>query len=305
MPAEDAKPVYKEPVFIIGMPRSGTTLIQGILCNGGSYFPMPETHFFERATYGLPEKKLSKENRESIRRILYKKSRIKIDQEFPDYLTTVKDIFEYVIGHFNPDGRNTFLEKTPRHVFFYSKIREYYPDAKFICMIREPKNVVSSQLKNSPKQDKSVVRLSLLYNKIAAAILKIRNSNNVFLINYEDLTTETALILKNTCKFLDIPYDSKLVENVAAPPGIVSAHEFWKNRNIEYETIQKNDADKWRKALSPGQADMVNCITRAYSEKFGYDLRYNPIRVVCSFLRDIPKLTSKGELKRLFSKIHG
>lgn len=55
MPAKDAKPVYKEPVFIVGMLRSGTTLIQGILCNTGKYFAVPETHFFSRVVYGLPE----------------------------------------------------------------------------------------------------------------------------------------------------------------------------------------------------------------------------------------------------------
>jgi hypothetical protein len=296
---------YKEPVFVVGMPRSGTTLIQGILCNTGIYFPMPETHFFEKATYGLPEQNLSKENRESIRRILFKKSRIKIDQEFPDYLTTGKDIFEHLIDHFNPEGRNTFLEKTPRHVFFYSKILEYYPDAKFICMIREPKNVVRSLLKNIPKQDKSIVRLSLLYNKIAAAILKIRNSNNVFLINYEDLTTEAALILKNTCKFLDIPYDSKLIENVGAPPGIVSAHEFWKNKNIEYETIQKNDADKWQQFLSTGQANLINLITAKYAAKFGYNSPYNWKSAGSGFVEDAFKLFAWREFKKIFFKIHG
>jgi hypothetical protein len=81
-------------------------------------------------------------------------------------------------------------------------------------MIREPKNVVSSQLINSPQYNKSVVRLSLLYDKIAAEILKIRNQDNVFLIKYEDLTTETELILKHTCEFLNIKFDSNLIENV-------------------------------------------------------------------------------------------
>jgi hypothetical protein len=52
-------PAYKKPVFIVGMPRSGTTLIQEILCNTGEYFPIPETHFFDRATCGLPEEKFS------------------------------------------------------------------------------------------------------------------------------------------------------------------------------------------------------------------------------------------------------
>jgi hypothetical protein len=94
-------------------------------------------------------------------------------------------------------------------------------------------------------------------------------------------------------------------QRVAAPPEIIAAHEFWKDKNIEQETIQKNDADKWRKALSPGQADIVSCVTRPYAEKLGYNLNYNLFRVGCNFLCDIPKLTSKGELKKLFSKIHG
>jgi len=45
MPAEDAKSVYKKPVFIVGMPRSTATLIQGILCNTGKYFPIPAIFF--------------------------------------------------------------------------------------------------------------------------------------------------------------------------------------------------------------------------------------------------------------------
>ncbi len=296
---------YKQPVFVVGMPRSGTTLIQGILCNTGIYFPMPETHFFERATYGLPEKKLSKKHGKRIQRILFKKSGIKIDPEFPDHLTAVKDIFEHLIEQFNPDGRNTFLEKTPRHVFFFSQILKYYPDAKFICMIREPKNVVNSQLINSPKQDKSVVRLSLLYNKIAAAILKIREKNNVFLIKYEDLTCETELVLRNCCKFLNIPYESRIVENVAAPPGIVSEHEFWKDKNIVQETIQKNDRDKWQKFLSIGQTNLINLITAKYAVKFGYKSSYNWLSVGRGFVEDMIKLFSWREFKKIFSKIQG
>ena len=75
-------------VFIVGMPRSGTTLIQGILCNTGEYFPMPETHFFVRAAYGLPEKNLNLKDRKRIQHKLLKKSRIKLKRALPDYLTT-------------------------------------------------------------------------------------------------------------------------------------------------------------------------------------------------------------------------
>jgi hypothetical protein len=298
-------PTYTKPVFIVGMPRSGTTLIQGILCNTGEFFPMPETHFFVRTTYGLPEENLNKKDRERIQHKLFKKSRIKLDQGLPEYLTTQKDIFEHVIDQFNPKGTRTFLEKTPRHVFFYSKILEYYPDAKFICMIREPKNVVSSQLKNSPKESKSVIRLSLLYKKIAEAILTIRNNNNVLLIKYEDLTAETEQILRHTYKFLNIAFDHRLVDNVAAPPGIVSEQEYWKKKNLDQNMIQKNKADKWQKVLSPGQANIVNFITKSLAEKFGYGFSFEWLPLCKGVVQDIRRLASSSEFKKVFLNTHG
>jgi hypothetical protein len=298
-------PNYKKPVFIIGMPRSGTTLMQGILCNSKKYFPMPETHFFARATYSLPEKNLSKKNRKRIRRKLVKKTIIKKDLKFADDLNTQKDIFEYLVDQFNPDDASTFLEKTPRHVFFYSKIREYYPDAKFICLIREPKNVISSQLSNSRKQNKSVIRLSFLYNKIAAVILKIKEHNDVLLIKYESVTGQTEQTIRYTCKFLDISYDTKLVENVAAPSGIVLPHEFWKYKNIYQETIQRNNADKWRKTLSDNQANTINFITNSNARKFGYTSSYKRLKVLNGFQQDMKKLLCKSELKKIVSIIHG
>jgi hypothetical protein len=296
---------YKEPVFIVGSPRSGTTLIQGILCNTGRYFPMPETHFFSQVVYGLPEKGLSDKDRKKIHRILARKSRIELDRGFLLKLNTQKEIFEYVVATFNTNNKTDFLEKTPRHVFFYPTIMNYYPGAKFICMIREPKNVISSQLTNSPKQNKSVIRLSMLYNKIATAILEIKGKNNVSVIKYEDLTTEPQLILERICKFLNITFDPGFIDDVSAPPGVVSEHEFWKERNIKLKTIQKNNADKWRKALTDGQANIINFITGSHAKKFGYSLSYEWHKVWNGLRQDMLRFTSPKEFKRIFSKVRG
>lgn len=297
--------MYKEPVFIVGSPRSGTTLIQGILCNTGKYFPMPETHFFSRVVNGLPESHFSHKDRKKIHRILSHKSRIEIDEESLRKLNTQKEIFEYVIETFNISHKNNFLEKTPRHVFFYSKILNYYPGARFICMIREPKNVVSSQLTNSPKQNKSVIRLSMLYNKIAAAILEIEDNSNVSVIKYEDLTTKTQLVLKKICSFLNVAFDPKFIDDVSAPPEIVSEHEFWKERNIKLKSIQNNNAEKWRKALSTGQANIINFVTQSHAEKFGYALSYQWSEVWKGLCQDIIRLFSPSEFKKIFSKVRG
>lgn len=299
------KTTYRQPVFIVGVPRSGTTLLQGILCNSGMYFPMPETHFFSRVTHGLPEDNFSTEDRKKLHRVLAKKSRIKVDEELLHELNSKKEVFEYIIGTFNSDGKNTFLEKTPRHVFFYSEIMQYYQDAKFICMVREPKNSVSSLLTMSARREKSAIRISIFYNKLAKAILNIMNNSNVLVVRYEDLTDKSELTLRDICKFLNIPYNSSLINNAAAPAGIVSAHEIWKNRNIELDAIQKNNPDRWREVLSKGRGDMVGLITEPYATKFGYDLSYDWKAVCSGFRHDIGKLLSLKELRKIVSRVHG
>jgi hypothetical protein len=172
-------------------------------------------------------------------------------------------------------------------------------------MIREPKNSVSSVLEIPSKRKKSVIRVALLYNKISNAILNIRKNSNVCVIRYEDLTDKTDIIIRNTCKFLKIPYNSALVDNVAAPPGIVTSHESWKNKNIELDTILENNLDRWQETLSESQANMVNFITKSYAMQFGYTLDHR-LRAVCvGISQDLSKLLSKGELKSVFSRVHG
>ena len=305
MSAHAIEPTYTDPVFIVGMPRSGTTLLQGILSNTGKYFPMPETHFFSRASYGLSEKDLSQRDRQTICRILKRKARIEVAENALKHFNSQKDVFEYVIGLFNPDKKNTFLEKTPRHVFFYSRIIGYYPTAKFICTIREPKNTVSSRLRKHPKRKKSVIRLALLYNKIAAAILNIERKDNVIVIRYEDLTAENEATLKKICEFLRIPYDHRFLENVVAPKEIVSAHEFWKDNNLALQTISENNPDKWRDTLDVDQAHLVNYITRSYASKFGYATPHDWAKVCMGFGRDVLRLHKPGEIKKIMSKVHG
>ena len=37
----------QNPIFIVGFPRSGTTLLQSLLCTQKGVVSFPETHFFD------------------------------------------------------------------------------------------------------------------------------------------------------------------------------------------------------------------------------------------------------------------
>ena len=305
MPKVRADATYKEPIFIVGTPRSGTTLLQAILVNSGMFFPMPETHFFSRVAYGVPERNLRKKDRQKILHMLTKKARIELDEQIIWGLDSKIDIFEYIVGNFNTNKKKVFVEKTPRHIFFYQEIMKYYHDAKFVCIIREPKNIVSSQITNASNLYKSIIRASMLYNKIARAILEVSKNNNVLLMRYEDLTNEPEQTISNLFASLNLPYDLSLLDNVTAPPGIVLPHETWKHNNLELKKIRQNDPDKWRGVLSESQANVVNWITKSYASKFGYILNYRSLAVCFGMMQDLPRLACRKEVRRVFSRVHG
>jgi hypothetical protein len=96
-----------------------------------------------------------------------------------------------------------------------------------------------------------------------------------------------------------------LMDDVSAPFEIVSEHEFWKERNIKLKTIQKNDADRWRNALTDGQANIINFITRSHARKFGYLLSYDWPKVWNGLRQDMIRFSSPKEFKRIFSKFRG
>ena len=305
MPKVRTDATYKEPIFIVGTPRSGTTLLQAILVNSGMFFPMPETHFFSRVAYGVPERNLRKKDRQKILHMLTKKARIELDDQIIWGLESKIDIFEYIVGNFNTNKKKVFVEKTPRHIFFYQEIMKYYHDAKFVCIIREPKNIVSSQITNASNLYKSIIRASLLYNKIARAILEVSKNDNVLLMRYEDLTNEPEQTISNLFASLNLPYDLSLLDNVTAPPGIVLPHETWKHNNLELKKIRQNDPDKWRGVLSESQANVVNWITKSYASKFGYILNYRSLVVCFGMMQDLPRLACRKEVRRVFSRVHG
>ena len=291
--------MYKEPVFIVGVPRSGTTLLQSLLCNTDHYFPVPETHFFSRAALGLPGKNLSHENKKEILRILHKKARIRIAIQSLCKLKSKREIFEYIINIYNRDNRSTFLEKTPRHALFYLEIKQWYPDARFICMIRDPRNTISSILKMGKENEKSAIIFSMLYNKIVKNILIISKEKNVHVVRYEDLTDKPEKTLKNIFKFLKLQYNSKYLADINAPPEIISLHEHWKKNNLLIKTIQANDTERWRSVLSEEIGHLVCFLTKAYAVRLGYDVNYNLVKVCQGIRHDALTALSSINFKKI------
>lgn len=240
-----------KPIFIVGMPRSGTTLISNMLnVLNEVHFP-EETHFFSR---------LQKYNSRSIffrsvvsfgdfyfsKRMIYNRNEI-IDKGLInkfDSLETISEKFKFILhlkgGNLFKDG--IVYEKTPDHMNCIELIRREFPNAKFVLLVRDPRDVFNSLRtvnwnKVFPLKDRIYS-----YRKLS----KLSVLDYVHTIKYEDLITEPVIELEKACKFLSLNYKESMSKDFfnKENSNFDLKSEPWKINNTK--RLNPNNKFKWK-----------------------------------------------------------
>lgn len=119
------------------------------------------------------------------------------------------------------EGKNRWAEKTPNNIFCIKEILDFYPDAKFVHVIRDGRDVALS-LHKSRKYDiySSVIRWIL---SVEAGI-RFRGHPRYYEVKYEDLITDTETTLRKLMDFLEEDFD----------PGMLNFEEAGKKNPMNY-----------------------------------------------------------------------
>ena len=120
----------EQAIFVTGMPRSGTTLIERVLTNATGVKSVGELQDF-----GLTLKRLAKTTSRFILdpETLQASSRIDFEALGKGYLDCVEPLV---------DKGQRFVDKTPLNVLYAGHIIKALPKAKILCVIRNPMDTV-------------------------------------------------------------------------------------------------------------------------------------------------------------------
>jgi hypothetical protein len=124
------KDMNKPPIFIIGCPRSGTSLLRLILDSHSQISSGPETHFLVELAkiFGPYWERLE---------------RFGFDRDY--WSTRIADFFSsFQIEYAKKRGKSRWCEKTPRYTEHLDFIDTLFPDAQFLHVIRHGLDVVAS-----------------------------------------------------------------------------------------------------------------------------------------------------------------
>ncbi len=257
--------------FVIGASRSGTTLLQVMISSHPDIIIAHETRFYNirRSNLGRWGELHDQENfRHAIEFTLnFSQIRdldINVDKVSEQCLASKpswETIFLAILTNLAEKYHATRVgEKTPSHIHSLGLLKDRFPNAKFIHIVRDPRAVISSQTK-LPHYKKEYYNIVGLCKNWHSKINCHRKYSDLIgperytAVKYEDLVANPEMALRTICDFINIEFSSKMLEYHKRDfPGFNLRKVHMQNT---LKPVFKSSVDKWCKELSPAKIALI------------------------------------------------
>lgn len=263
----------KPPVFIVGAPRSGTTLLCNILARHPSLAMCGETRFYvdiykRRRLFG---DLANPRNRRQLVEQYLAMRRIQNLTPDPDGLKekllrnahSYRELFQGILEHHaSLQGKSRAGEKTPHHALCTELLAEWFPGAAIIHLVRDPRDVVAS-LQDMPWASRSVVMNAHIWRLFNRAAGRSSHRPGYLLVHYENLSTNPQQEIERICRHLQEDYDPAMLTQ--ADPG-----QPYSWPRSAHGAVTSSRQNRWRTQLTGADVSLIESITRTGMSLYGY-----------------------------------
>jgi len=205
-------------VFLIGAPRSGTTLLARMLSAHSLVYGRAEPHVVTPLAhlgyFGKVQKAPYDPNNveQAIREIV-----AELPRGEAGYLDALRAYTDSVYGQLlelAPAEKRFFLDKTPAYALVLPFLTKLYPGARYVVLTRHPLAVLSSYAESFFDGD---YRVAITHNPILqryvpalASFVRDRPVPHVW-VKYEELVKDPETHFRRVCEHLGIPFEEKAI----------------------------------------------------------------------------------------------
>jgi tetratricopeptide (TPR) repeat protein len=223
------------PIFIIGMPRSGTSLVEQIVATHSDVYGAGELSMFDQilSTYG---KKILKS---SFPEFLVKFSQADYEAIGKTYINSLREL--------NP-GIKFITDKMPQNFLFTGVIRIIFPHAKIIHCVRNPMDncfsIFKSLFSDLHRYAYDLSEIEHYYKLYYDLMNHWRNVMPGFIydIHYEKLVMESEKQVKRLLKFCGLNWDLQCLSFYQSDRPVLTASTAQVRRPFYRDSIEL-----WRK----------------------------------------------------------
>lgn len=223
---------YATPIFIVGLPRTGTTLIERILASHGNIESADETFFFPTA--------INHEN--GIKRFVEIDTDLVVRAASSDLASIANRYFEMI--QYRLSGKSHFIDKYPFNFLLLGFIAKAFPKAKLLYLNRQPMDACFAMFKQSYfKFSYSLNDLGKYY----AAHDRLRKhwtdllGERLIEVSYEEFVTSPEASTRQLLDNLGMNYDPACLEFYKNPTASATASTLQVREKVHTRSV-----GKWR-----------------------------------------------------------
>lgn len=269
-----------DPIFIVGAPRSGTTLLRAMLNRHPRIGLSDETYFFyyvylRRRAFGDLSDPDNRKRLIACYAATQRWQRLKLDSAaLADRLmaegTSYPAFFESLLRFYAESfGKVRYGEKTPHHAWYVDELLGWYPESRVIHLVRDPRDVCAS-LYNVPWGRKTAVANARLWVSLTAAAERGQGNPRFLRVRYEDLVREPEPVLRGLCEFLGEPFDAAMLGS--AP--VSTADRPWFER--AQGRLSTSRLGTWRDQLTGPDVRLLETVAGEWMDRMGYERSARP-----------------------------
>ncbi len=272
-------------IFLVGCPRSGTTLLQSLLARHPAIATFPESHFFpklipshepRRRRYHLASRQI-KPHLIQFAQGIGADNPERLIRPWTQFQFQYIHAFTRLLDHVTRDrGKSIWLEKTPDHYQYIPLIKRHIPKAQFIHILRNGPDTIASLYEVTHQYPQywggkpwSLDTCIEKWLHAATTSLKYYQHPCHTLITYEQLTTHPEESLRHLYQTIGVdtsPLLHPTVPDSSPPPStFLETFEAWKFNATQ--PIATNQSNKFQRLFSSIEQDNILGRTESLMEK--------------------------------------
>lgn len=271
--------------FVVGSPRSGTTLLQTMLMRAPGVSMPPELHYMH-ITYKRRQRMAdirTDQGWEQARNAILARcqhSDIDMDRALFDRLCAESDrsyagllrCWLRAIGAV--DNAEVVGEKTPNHCEWIFELASMLPEARFVHIMRDPRDSALSQREAFGRPALQAAmrwKLDLQMHRDCQRLLPAWRYMGV---RYEDLVTDPRAVLEPLCQFLGLQYREEMLNPGGREKKGFAHYEEHKLRTLEKVTSSR--IGRYKGKMSAMDVAVIERVAGPIMVEMGYTLERKP-----------------------------
>lgn len=263
-------------VFVGGCARSGTSLVQKLLVSHSAIAGGPE--FDHTAAIFRLYEDMTRDWRMERQRFYY------------DAAGLAGSFKEFYEGFFAPvaasaPGTRYVSEKTPSNLMVADTLLRLWPDARFVNVVRDGRDVVLSHKdvnrryrergERNPERD-TAISVARHWNDCATHYFDLAASpelrDRVLLVEFEKLVTQPELELRRLFDFLDLDVEDRQLnpESITEQETGVVLEGAYFTEELYRQPFNAQKTQRWRREMGGPQQRLLRHLMGGNLRRFGY-----------------------------------